>query len=390
MDNLQVSAVGGEVRISADSHVTEPLDLWEKELPARLRDQALRFPEREYGKGDYVRFGGYDAAACLDDMAADGISAEVLFPTLGTAIYRQFYDRPFDLELAKACERVYNDWLIGFCSASPERLWGQALIGLWDIDYAVREMERAKNEGLKGVAIWIAPPEGLSFTTNHYERFWSAAEELQLPIGLHINVGFGAYMSRAAETRYDALARRAFGHKVVAMKAITEMILSGVFERHPDLRILLAEFESGWIPFFLGDLDVKLLDRDLRAQARLSLLPSEYFSRSVCSTFMQDSVTGFMLQRWGIDNFVFSNDYPHPGGIWPYSDDVISLTLDGLPSNTRRKVLGETVAKLFGQPVPAPLPRKALTGLDHEEWSRPWLKKAGDFTFNKPQMGLAV
>lgn len=375
-----------EVRISGDSHVSEPPDLWQKEMPIKYRDRALRFPRVEYGRHNHSRAGGWDPKERLKDMAADGISAEVLYPTLAKGLFEQFFFEPVDLPLGQAGEKVYNDWMMDFCKEAPDRLWGQAFIGLWDIDYAIKEMQRAKDGGLKGVATWIAPPDELPFTGDHYERFWSAAEEMDMPIGWHINTGFGAYVTRSDEDRFGVITRQAYGHKVVAMKAVAEMILSGVLHRHPRLKIVLSEFEVGWIPFYLEDLDRKL------GRGRgigLELLPSEYFSRQVYSTFMQDGVGGFLLQRWGADNFVYANDYPHGGGIWPYTDDTIELTLSDLPSETRRKALGETLARVYGQPMPEPIERME-SDYNDEIWSRPWLKKAGEFTFDKSTMGLKM
>ncbi len=377
---------GSAIRLSGDSHVSEPPDLWEKGLPARFRDRALHFPRVEYGKFNHSRPGGWDPGERLKDMAIDGIAAEVLYPTLAKGIFEQFFSEPFDLELAKAGERVYNDWMIEFCGEAPERLWGQAFIGLWDIDYAIQEMERSKRAGLKGVATWIAPPDDLPWTGDHYERFWSAAEEMNVPIGMHINTGFGAYVTRRAESRFEMLTRQAFGHKVVAMQAMTDMIISGVFERHPRLKIVLAEFECGWIPFFLEDLDRKF---GRRSEMNLSMLPSEYFSRSVYSTMMQDGVGGFLLNRWGADNFVYANDYPHAGGVWPHTDDTVALIFDQLPAETSRKVLGENLARVYGQAIPEPLPREPFVEMEGR-WRRPWLKRAGEFTFEKSKMGLAL
>ena len=247
-------------------------------------------------------------------------------------------------------------------------------------------MQRAKDGGLKGVSTWIAPPDDLPFTGDHYERFWSAAEEMDMPIGWHINTGFGAYVTRADEDRFGAITRQAYGHKAVAMKAMAEMILSGALQRHPRLKIVLAEFEVGWIPFYLEDLDRKF---GRGRNIGLDLLPSEYFSRQVYSTFMQDGVGSYLLQRWGADNFVYANDYPHAGGIWPYTDDTIELTMSDLPSETRRKVLGETLTKVYGQSMPEPIQRMESDYTD-EIWNRPWLKKAGEFTFDKSTMGLKM
>lgn len=378
---------GLDIRLSGDSHVSEPPDLWEKGMPARFQGRVLHFPRIEYGKFNHSRPGGWDPAERLKDMAVDGIAAEVLYPTLAKGIFEQFFSEPFDLDLAKACDHVYNDWMIEFCQEAPTRLWGQAFIGLWDIDYAIKEMERAKSAGLKGVATWIATPDALPWTGDHYERFWSAAEEMAMPIGFHINTGFGAYVTRREETRFETITRQAYGHKVVAMGAMADMILSGVFERHPNLKVVLAEFECGWIPFFLEDLDRKFgRGRGLD----LPRLPSEYFSRNVFSTMMQDGVGGYLLNRWGTDNFVYSNDYPHAGGIWPHTDDTSKLIFEALPVETRKKVLAENLARVYGQPVPEPLPREPFIEMEGQ-WQRPWLRRAdGTFTFDKPKMGLAI
>jgi predicted TIM-barrel fold metal-dependent hydrolase len=390
MNETNIATNEPEIRISADSHVSEHPDFWEKNLPARYRDRAPRFPKIKLGaSGNHMREGGWDPVERLKDIASDGIAAEVLYPTLAKDIYLQCGHDP---DLAAACDRVYNDWLTEFCQEAPERLWGQAHIGLWDMDYAVSELERARNAGLRGAALWIAPPEGLPWTSMHYERFWDAAEQLDMPLGMHINSGFGIYADTSRERdaggegRIATVMRQAYGHKAVAMQTLSELILSGTFERHPRLKLVIAEYEVGWIPFFLEDLDRKF---GRRSEAPLPKLPSEYFARNVYATFMQDGVGGYLLQRWGQDNFLFSNDYPHPGGIWPFTDDTIELTLSGVAPEARRKVLGENVARVYGMPIPAPMPRTPRPDAD-KIWTRTWLKRSGEFTFDKPEMGLAV
>jgi len=380
MSEPKAPAAVQEIRISADSHVSEPPDLWEQGLPAKYRERAPRFPRVRRGVGLHARAGGWDPTERLKDMAADGISAEVLYPTLAKGIYEQAGDDP---ELAQACDRVYNDWMIEFCSAAPDRLWGQSHIGLWDMDYAVTELERCKEAGLRGATIWIIPPEGLPFTSTHYDRFWSAAEDLAVPVSMHINSGFGIYLERHFEDQVATVTRQSFGHKTIAMQALAELILSGTLERHPRLKLVIAEYEVGWIPFWLEDLDRKL---GRSKGLGLPLQPSAYFNRQIYATFMQDGVGGFLLQRWGADNFLWSNDYPHGGGIWPYSDDVIENTLGHLSVPTRVKVLGQNVAQVYDMPIPNPMPR--LPAPDTEAiWKRPWLKRKG-FTFDKRTMGL--
>ena len=104
-----------EIRISGDSHVSEPPDLWQKEMPLKYRDRALRFPRVEYGVHNHSRAGGWDPKERLKDMAADGISAEVLYPTLAKGLFEQFFFEPVDLPLGQAGEQVYNDWMMDFC-----------------------------------------------------------------------------------------------------------------------------------------------------------------------------------------------------------------------------------------------------------------------------------
>ena len=159
-----------EQRISADSHVGEPLDLWETRLPAKFRDRALRFPELKlYETNHHYRGGAWDPDERLKDLALDGISAEVLYPTLGKQAWRIG-----DSELEEACVRVYNDWLAEFCRVAPHRLWGLAMISFSSIDGAVKEMERCRGAGLRGVDIPLSPTRESPYSSSYYEKLWAA------------------------------------------------------------------------------------------------------------------------------------------------------------------------------------------------------------------------
>src|SRR5437588_96917 len=185
IDSTGVGAA--EQRISADSHMAEPLDLWETRLPDRLKDRALRFPKLKlFETNHHLRAGGWDPTERLKDMAFDGISAEVLYPTLAKQAWTLG-----DPELEEACARVYNDWLIEFCSAAPDRLWGLCMLSLYDVDGAVAELERAKKAGLRGANLPVGPDLEFPYSSDHYEPFWAAAQELGMSISLHINSGLG-------------------------------------------------------------------------------------------------------------------------------------------------------------------------------------------------------
>ena len=363
-----------EPRVSADSHTIEPYDLWEGRMPEKYKDRALRYAPDDRKFGARTRDGGWDPVARLKDMAADGITAEVLYPTLTKDIYLHQGDDP---ELATASARVYNDWMIEFCQEAPDRLWGQALILPWDIESAVLEMERCRKAGLVGATTWIIPPEGLPFKSPHYERFWAAAQDLDMPISMHINQGFGMYVDRRTEAvdEVEAIRLTCQGHKLNGMNAFTEIICSGVLERHPRLKVVVGELEVGWIPFFVQDLDRRFIKSKLYKEGIVPLLPSEYFARQCYSTFTSDEVGGHLLERWGSDNFMWSNDYPHPGSIWPHSEEVIEHTLGHLSPETKAKVLRENVARVYGKPVPEPMPAEAAPDMEALWGKRAWIQR---------------
>ena len=212
-----------ELIISSDSHVIEPPDLWEKNMPAGLRERApkIYFDEKrdawmfgapgvqEQAVGalfmagnkaeDRERFrkegfklarpGGWDPIARKADMATDGVCAEVLYPSLGLALYC-IEDAAFQ----EALFRTFNDWMIDYCSKVPDRLYGIGLISMYNVDHAIAEMERCKKAGMVGTMIWQVPDSRLPFTSEHYERFWAASAANEMPVHLHILTGFGDSM----------------------------------------------------------------------------------------------------------------------------------------------------------------------------------------------------
>ncbi|MGH7768637.1 MAG: amidohydrolase family protein, partial [Candidatus Binatia bacterium] len=175
---------GHEILISADSHVMEPHDLWEKRVPESMRETAPHFEPIPVGQSFQRHPGGQDPNARIKEMETDGLSAEVLYPTLALSLFALD-----DARMQEACFRVYNDWLIDYCKVAPKRLVGSAAISLYDADYGIKEMVRCKKEGLKGVTIWQVPHSDLPFHSSHYDKFWAAAQELEMPISLHILTG---------------------------------------------------------------------------------------------------------------------------------------------------------------------------------------------------------
>ena len=177
-------------------------------------------------------------------MDADGIDMGLVYPTVGL----QLYQRIQDSELLTALFRAYNDWLAEFCDTFPDRLRGIAMINLDDIPSGVKEMEHCAKRGHRGIMITIQPLRGMSYDRPEYESVWAAAQDLALPISLHVTTNRpdpddpGALLLDAAKPSFfvnlDHWPR----------VCLTDMIFSGVFERYPKLQAGSVEMELSWVP----------------------------------------------------------------------------------------------------------------------------------------------
>lgn len=336
-----------ELLISADSHVIEDPELWKTRLPAALRDSAPAYPARSVGGPFQAHPGGYDPHERIKEMATDGVSGEVLYPSLAMDQYSIE-----DAGLQEACFRVYNDWIIDYCSVAPDRLFGIGMIAAYDIEQAVSELERCKKAGLRGSLLWQAPPDELTFHTDHYERFWAAAQDLDMPVNLHILTGApyrGFPRGGGRRIAYEAMRGTTNMKLLYAANALSDLILSGVLERFPRLKIVLVENEMSWIPFYLSQYD-KYLGRGT-FDSPLTMRPSDYFFRQVYATFFNDPPSAWILPHWGTDNCMWSNDYPHPNSTWPNSRDVIHRDLSHLPPEERTKLIRGNVSRLYQLPA---------------------------------------
>ncbi|MCH7608391.1 MAG: amidohydrolase [Chloroflexi bacterium] len=337
------AAVAGEQRISADSHMAEPPDLFETRLPKELRERALHFPKnRYYETNHHLRAGGWDPHERLRDLALDGVSAEVLFPTYAKQAWLLG-----DPALEEAHIRVYNDWLIEFCAVAPERFWGLAMLSMWDAARGAAELERCVKAGLRGADIWIGPPDELPFSSPHYEPLWTAAESLGVPVNLHINTGPNALRGNRSGRGSKLLPEQV--SKLDCMSAVGHIIGSGVLERHPGLNIVIAEAGLGWVPFFAQEYDYYFFSRNAGGRSSIPRPPSDYIfeRKQVWATFISDRVGGHLLEHYGQDTFMWSNDYPHPACTWPTSSAIIEQDLGHLSVEARLGVTCVNAARLY-------------------------------------------
>ncbi len=337
-----------EILISADSHVMEPPDLWATRVPQALRSKAPQFPPHKVGAGLQAHAGGWDPNERLKEAAQDGVGAEVLYTTLGLKLFAIE-----DAALQEACFRVFNDWLIEYCQAATDRLVGVAMISVYNIDNAIAEMERCRKAGLGGALIWQAPHPDLPYHSDHYERFWAAAQDMETPLSIHILTGHD-YSANIGEEPNSLEAHRGSVNLKLAsiLNSLFDIIYSGVLERFPRLKLVLVENEIGWIPWTLQQWDYYYNRFKKERPLPMTMLPSEYFARQCFATFFNDAVGGRLLSGWGADNMMWSNDYPHPNSTWPRSHQVVARDLSHLGEDVQQKLTRLNAARLYNLPLP--------------------------------------
>ncbi len=361
--------------ISADLHVSEPLDLWVERVAKKHRDRAPRLLTDQAGregayflyegyaphpigvgigagksveelrefvtKGTYAdaRPGGWDPAERLKDNELDGVEADVLYTTLG---FRIFWLR--DARLQADCFRVYNDWLAEYCSYAPKRMAGLAMISLYDPRAGAIELERCARLGLKGAMIWCSPPAEQPYSSDIYDVFWGAAQELGMPLSLHAITGMGMESQWEFNERY--MRSTIMAHEVE--RTLSTLIFSGVLERFPRLQIVSAENNCGWVPFFLQRLDRSFERYRFAGSQRLNLRPSEYFARQIWCTYIDDRVGVANRHFIGVDRLMWSSDYPHQASSWPRSRDIVTRDFADATPEDRFKITRANAARLYG------------------------------------------
>ena len=257
--------------ISSDTHVAEPPDLWDA-LPERLRKN---IPKVNFGGPQPA--GSGDPRARVIDQDTDGVGADIMFPNSAMALFA--LDDP---ETQFEAMRLYNDFLADFCKTSPKRLFGIPAISVYDIDKAIAEMHRAHDMGLIGIMVWQVPDPKLPFKSDHYEKLWAACAEANVPVHTHILTGHSYMKDPSWPTKpFGERIRNSVNTKQAdTIDALYDLIFYGAFERHPNLKLVIAESEMGWIPYILQQWDY-YYERFKGEGRTINTLPSELFMEHV-------------------------------------------------------------------------------------------------------------
>ena len=202
---------------------------------------------------DEMRPGCYDPHARLADMDLDHVEASLCFPTF-PRFCGQTFAEAHDKDLALACVRAYNDWMVEeWCGDAGGRLIPLCIVPLWDVDLAAEEVRRNAARGVTAVAFSeITAKLGLpSLHSGYWEPFFDACDETDTLVCMHI--GSSSQMPATSADAPTAVgATLSFGN---AMSSLSDFLFSGVLVRHPKLRLAYSEGQIGWMPYILERAD---------------------------------------------------------------------------------------------------------------------------------------
>lgn len=351
--------------VSADSHVVEPGDLWIRYIDPAYREVAPRLVReqgsdvfvaadsrvanigtlgsggnaaeeiRREGTFEEVRRGGWDPAARIADMDLDGVEAEIIYPSFGLQIIR-LDDRGYQ----QACQRAYNRWLAEFCRFAPARLNGVGMVTVEDVDSALAELQRFPELGFVSVMINAHSYEDLPFYDAEFDPFWATVAEMDLPVSLHI----GTERKRAPGARTPV---EAVLFQVAIQKAVAELVIGGVFDRHPKLKIVSVENDAGWAAAFYERMDYKVKKNAGLQAFSCQETPSFYGRRNLFHTFIIDHLAVAARDFLGVSQLMWSSDYPHFDGSWPKSREAIEDHLGAIPTAERELIAGGNAARIY-------------------------------------------
>ena len=380
-------------RLSSDTHVVEPPDLFTTRVDREYRDEAPRVVRREGGEvwrvgesdtfppflparaGDRflddadrpdrwsprtwkdcsfetdVPVGAYDPDAWLADLESDGVHGGIAFPTVTMV----FYNHVKDTTKLDHYLRTMNDWLLEFSAAHPDRIGAAVMLNVDDADAAVAELTRTKEKGARAALVPVRNPHG--YPSPQYDALWAAAADLDIPLQMHIATTRWPdpllfALPGDGTTDYAGIQMMVNGPAFNIRSSLTEMVYSGVFERHPGLKVVSVENEGSWVFPLMERLDwnyrTNMRVIDAVAPFKNDALPSDFIRQNVYISFTEDAGLVQRRHELGVGNLMWGSDYPHAESTHPYSTSILGEMLEGVPTDEQQLMLQTTCAELYG------------------------------------------
>jgi predicted TIM-barrel fold metal-dependent hydrolase len=362
---------------SADSHFLEPEDMWEQILPRSLAERMprtvkeddwetvhvdgttfrRRLPKAMTYKGQDGRTiveintrppGASDLTARVKDLDGEGIWAEVIFPSLGL-----WLDYIKDPELLRIATRAENEWIkYNIQDVAPGRFVPAAQLSLLSVDDAVAEVEHAANLGLHVVSLPTGLPDGVDdYNRDSWEPLWAAAEDAGIVVAFHVGSGEedvsvfsgpGGAVLNYVEVVYPV------------QRIVTKLVCSGALDRHPKLRILIAEGGASWIPSLGDRMEEAYRQHAVFVRPKLARSPHEILYSQVYASFQHDESAVPTVAAMGFTNVAWGADYPHLEGTFGHTQDTLHHLFDATDAAVRERITVGTFRELFPHVDPIP------------------------------------
>jgi predicted TIM-barrel fold metal-dependent hydrolase len=354
---------------SGDSHVMEPEDLWTSRLPKRLADRAPRTERGEkyeiaYVDGqqidrqlndfmDAMRPPGFkDLSIRLQDLDQEGVWCQLAFPSSG--FWTVYITDP---ELARAVARAWNEWAIDDFMANQNRIFTPAIVPLADVGDAVAEVEWAAQRGFQAIFLPTSVPDEKAWGLEMWEPLWAAADAANMVLAYHIGTGGqnvvyrgpGGAIVNYMETTYPG------------MRVVSHLVAGGALDRHPDLKLLIAEGGAGWVPALGDRLDEAYRQHGMFVRPRLSRLPSEIMRQQVYASFQHDVSAVQIIDDTQYYNVMWGDDYPHLEGTYGHTQETLHQLFDNVDPRIAERVLRGTFEELFTVPPMSDDKRESLS-----------------------------
>jgi uncharacterized protein len=356
--------------VSADSHINEAAELWTSRVATKWRDRVPRVERFEQGDAwviegmpgpmpiglnacagqdprlrqnwvrfDEIRSGGWDPSVRVKEIEIAGVDAEVLYPTprLAQCVYANT-----DPELHLVLVQAYNDWLHEYASYDPYRFRALPILPNRGVDQALAEIARVGDRATTGGFLIGAYPGGTLQPRPEDDPVFAALEEQQHTLNIHVSLSVSLPMM------LNTLALPAAGRFNSATGHLIDLIFSGIFDRFPNLQLVFAEVDCGWLPYFKEQLD----DGYYRYRFRFDLkkLPSEYVEQHVHFTWVTDTYGIDNRYRIGVDKMLWSSDYPHGNSNYPNAWSATHASMSGVPLEEREMMLVGNAERLYRFP----------------------------------------
>ncbi|MDB5446649.1 MAG: amidohydrolase [Phenylobacterium sp.] len=360
---------------SADGHIVEPPDLFTANMPKSLAFHAIRGEVRDNYRmtvsGDKIIHrmrirpdGNAEATAMrqlapgekparkalghnniegrLQDMADEGIDAEIVFPSLGLWTY---CIEDIDAEMA-TCQ-IYNDWNAKFFGEHQDKFVRCGVLPVRDFANTESELKRLASMGFTSAMLPVVTPAGApKYNNAGWDPIFHLAGELGIVFVLHTGTGLESVVVERGPGGAVVNYTRQMNDGADAVMMLTA---GGVLDRNPKSKIAIIEAGASWLPALAERMDEIYNAHYMLVQPKLSRMPSQIIRDQVACSFQYDRACIKARDVVGHQAFLWGSDYPHAEGTFPNTQLVLPKLFEGIDISEKEKadIIGGNAARLF-------------------------------------------